>query len=53
MHPLADLLDEDMHKDDGNMLKKFQQIPVHTFQEIVLHHLLPFFIFLDIHAPVG
>lgn len=32
-----------MHKDYGNILIKFQQIPVHGFQEIDLHHLHPFY----------
>jgi len=38
--------------DDGNMLKKFQQIPVHGFQEIGLHYLQPFFHFLNIRASI-
>lgn len=42
-----------MHKDDGNMLKKFQQIPVHTFREIDHHHLQPFSIFIEIRASIG
>lgn len=41
-----------MHMDYGNMLKKFQQIPVHGFKEIDLHHLQPFFNFLDIRESI-
>ena len=40
--------------DYGNIPKKFQQIPVHSFQEISLHHLQPFLVFsrdLCIHRP--
>jgi len=41
-----------MHMDDGNMPKKFQQILVHSFQEIGLHHLQPFLVLLEIHASI-
>jgi len=33
MHPFENLFHVDMHMDDGNMLKKFQQILVHSFLE--------------------
>ena len=52
MNPFAKLFKEEMHMDDGNMLKKFQQILVHGFQEISLHHLHPFFHFLNIRASI-
>jgi len=39
--------------DDGNMPKKFQQIAVHSFREIDLHHLQPFLIFFEIRASIG
>jgi len=52
MHPFKKLLHGEMHMDDGNMLKKFQQIPVHGYQEIGLHHLQPFFHFLSIRASI-
>ena len=39
MHTLAEMFHGEMHMDDGNMPKKFQQIPVHDFQEIDPHHL--------------
>lgn len=39
-----------MHVDYGNMLKQFQQILVHNFREISLHHLHPLFIFsISVH----
>lgn len=38
--------------DGGNMPKKFQQILVHGFQEIDLHHLQPFLVFLEIRASI-
>lgn len=38
--------------DDGNMPKEFQKILVHGFQEIGLHHLQPFLVFLEIHASI-
>jgi len=41
-----------MHMDDGNILKRFQQILVHFFWEISLHHLQPFLNFLDIHVSI-
>ena len=52
MHLSTKLFQGEMHMDDGNMLKKFQQIPVHGFQEIGLHHLQPFFHFLNIRASI-
>jgi len=42
-----------MHMDDGNMPKQFQQILVHDFKEINLHHLQLFLFFLEIHASIG
>lgn len=36
---IGQVVSRDMHMDDGNMLKKFQKILVHTFREIFLHHL--------------
>ena len=36
--------------DDGDMLKKFQQISVHGFREMNIHHLQPFLHFLYICA---
>ena len=41
-----------MHMDDDNMPKKFQKILMHDFQEIGLHHLQPFLVFLEIHASI-
>ena len=41
-----------MNMDDGNILKKFQQIPIHTFQEIGLHHLQPFLYFIEISESI-
>jgi len=38
--------------DYGNMLKKFQQVLMHGFREIDLHHLQPFLFFLDIRGPI-
>jgi len=52
MHPLDDLFHGDMHMDDGNILKKFQKITMHIFQEIDPHHLQPFLSFLDICASI-
>ena len=37
---------------DGNMPKQFYSIPMHGFQEIGLHHLKPFSVFLEIHASI-
>jgi len=48
MHPFSNLFEGEMHVDDVNMIKKFQQIPVHGFQEIGLHHLQPFLHFINI-----
>lgn len=42
-----------MRMDDGNMLKELQQIIVHIFREIGLHHLQQFLFFLAICASVG
>ncbi len=42
-----------MYKHDGKILKEFQQILVHTFQEIGLHRLQPFLIFFEMHASIG
>lgn len=42
-----------MHMDDGNMPKKFKKIPFHGFQEIDLHQLQSFLIFLEIHVSIG
>jgi len=53
MHIFVELFHGEMHLDDGNMLKEFQQILVHTFLEIGLHHLQPFLIFLKIRSSVG
>jgi len=53
MHPFAKLFQGDIYKDDGNMLKKFQKVSVHTFREIGLHHLQPCFFFIIICAFVG
>jgi len=39
-------------RDDGNILNQFQQIPMHNFQEIDLHCLQPFLIFLEILASI-
>ena len=39
--------------DGGNMLKRFQQILVHGFQEIILHHLQRFLVFLEICESIG
>lgn len=39
VHPLVDLFHGERHMDDDNMLNEFQQIPMHTFRKIVLHHL--------------
>jgi len=39
IRPFAKLFQWEMHMDDGNMLKQFQQIPMHSFREINLHHL--------------
>lgn len=44
MRLLEDQFHLEMHM-DGNMFKQFQQILVHTFQTIDLHHLQPFFNF--------
>ena len=52
MHPFANLFQGEMNMDDGNMLKQFQQIPVHGFEEIGLHHLQPFLYFLNIRASI-
>lgn len=41
-----------MHMSDSNMPKQFQPIPVHGFQEIDLHHLQRFLIFLKIRASI-
>ena len=38
--------------DDGNILKKFQKIPMHGFQEIDLHNLHPFLVFVKIRASI-
>lgn len=53
IHPLSNLFHGEMCMDDGKMIKQFQQIRVHTFQEIKLHHLQPFFIFLEIRASIA
>ena len=53
IHLFSNMFHRDMHMDDVNMLKKFQQILVHTFREIGLHHLQSFLFFLKIHAFVG
>lgn len=37
----------EMHMGDGNILKQFQQILMHNFWEIDLHHLQPFLSFLS------
>ena len=42
-----------MHMDDGNIPRQFQQIPVHSFPEIGLHHFQSFLVFLEIHASIG
>lgn len=47
------VVSRDMHMDDYNMLKKFNQIPVHTFQQIFFHHLELILFFLEIHASNG
>ena len=52
MHPFKKRFHGEMHIDDGNMPKQFQPIPVHSFQEIDLHHLQPFSVFLEIHASI-
>jgi len=52
MHSFAKLFQGEMRMDDGNMLKQFQQILVHGFQEIGLHHLQPFLNFLIIRASI-
>lgn len=53
MHHFSNLFNGEMYKDDGNMLKKSQQIPMHTFQEIGPHVIQQFSIFLEIHASVA
>ena len=53
MHQFAKMFHGEMHIYDGNMLKQFQQFPVHSLLEIKLHHLQPFFIFLEIRASNG
>jgi len=53
VHPFKNMFHGDMHMDDGNMPNKFQKIPVHGFQKIVLHHLQPFLVFLEISASIG
>ncbi len=52
MHPFAKMFHGKMHMDDRNMLKQFQQIPMHSFREIGLHHLQPFFHFCNICASI-
>jgi len=42
----------EMHMDDDNMSTQFQQIPVHSLQEISLHHFHLFLVFLEIHASI-
>ena len=42
-----------MHMGYGNMPKKYQQSLVHGLQEINLHQLQPFLIFLEICASIG
>lgn len=53
LHPLVELFHAKIHIDDGNMLKEFKQILVHTFLEIGRHHLHPFLILLEVCASVG
>ena len=52
VHPFKQLFHGEMHMDDGKMPKQFQKIPVHSFQEICLHHLQPFLVFLEIRASI-
>ena len=53
VNPFKNLFHGEVHMDDGNMPKKFPQILVHGFQEIDLHHLQPFLVFLEIHASIN
>ena len=51
-HPFKNPFPVEMHIDDGNIPNKFKQIPMHGFQEIDLHHLQPFLLFLEIGASI-
>ena len=53
MHPFEKSFYGELYKCDDNMLEQFQPIPVHDFQEIILHHLQPFLYFLHIRASVS
>jgi len=53
MHPFEKLFYGELYRGDGNMPEQFQLIPVHSFQEISLHHHQIFLHFLDIGASVS
>ena len=52
MHPFEKLFYRELYRDEENMPKQFQPIPVHGFQEISLHLHHPFLYFLHIRASV-
>jgi len=52
VHPFKKKFHGEIHMGDGNMPKQFYSIPMHGFQEIGLHHLKPFSVFLEIHASI-
>lgn len=53
MYPFKNMFHGAMHMGYGNMPKKYQQSLVHGLQEINLHQLQPFLIFLEICASIG
>jgi len=53
MHPFDKPVYGELYKGDGNMLEQFHAIPVHSFQEISLHHHQPFLHFLHNRASVS